>query len=376
MTSAHEMYPVIYKRTSTGDIQEWCVERQGHAYRSITGKRGGKQVISEWTYCEPKNVGKKNEINEVQQAHEEVTAKYKKKLRQDFKESIDDIDQKDRFCPMLADKFSQREDKIPDDEILFFQPKLDGFRCIANASGLWTRDGLSIPTAPHIIRALAPLFSRHPGLTLDGELYNHVLHDDFNTISSVLRKKTPSIADLLRSEELVEYHLYDLPDTSMGFKKRFERLTELVTDIVFRDTANSTPLRLVETVEGKKIDAVDFLNHFLEEGYEGAIARRDMPYENKRSKNLLKVKKFLDEEFQLIRLEDGRGNRAGIAARAILQLPDGREFEAGMIGNHDYCREIYENQDQVVGKMATVQFLNYTPGGIPRGGKLKTIRWA
>ncbi len=168
-------------------------------------------------------------------------------------------------------------------------------------------------------------------MTLDGELYNHALHDDFNTISSVLRKKDPSIADLLRSEELVEYHIYDMPDSDLKFSQRFDRLTELLTDFVYRDLGNSTPLRIVKTVPGRVEDAVDYLEMFMAEGYEGAIARRDLGYENKRSKNLIKVKKFLDEEFQLIGIETGRGSRSNIAARAILQLADGRPFKAGIM---------------------------------------------
>ena len=334
-----EIYPVIYKRTTTGDVQEWHVERQNDQYRSVTGKRGGKMVTAAWTSCEAKNVGKANEINSTQQAHNEVLAMYKKKLRKDFKEDLANIDMSTRFNPMLADPFGKHEERIPEEETLYFQPKLDGFRCVANAQGLWTREGLKLPTAPHVERALESLFAAKPSLILDGELYNHDLHDDFNTISSVLKKQTPSIADLLRSEELVQYHLYDLPSHTGTFSARSKALQELVTQAVLTATGNSTPLVLVETVAGAKADAIDYLNKFLGLGYEGAIARRDHEYQNKRSKGLLKIKKFLDEEFQLLRIETGRGSRSDIAARAVLQLKDGREFEAGIIGDHPYCKK-------------------------------------
>lgn len=375
---SHQFYPMLYKRTKTGDIQVWHAEREEGSYRSITGKINGKMVTSEWTRCDAKHIGKKNELGAAEQANAEVEATYTKKLRQDFHMSVDRIDNVTRFSPMLAAKFGDVVDRIPDEEVLYFQPKLDGFRCIATKDGLFTRDGLKILTAPHIEEALSNAFLRNPSLIFDGELYNHDLHNDFNTISSVLRKKSPGPADLLRSKTLAQYHMYDLP--AMGthpFIDRYNRLCELLTYLVTTSTGEAdTPLRIVETVAGKAEDAVDYLNKFLGQGYEGAIARRNAPYENKRSKTLLKVKKFLDEEFQLVGLEDGRGNRAGIAARAILQLPDGREFAAGIIGSHEYCRDLLKNKDQYVGQMATVQFLNYTPGGVPRGGKLKTIRWA
>ena len=43
---------------------------------------------------------------------------------------------------------------------------------------------------------------------------------------------------------------------------------------------------------------------FLADGYEGSILRLDLgPYENKRSKQLLKKKDFIDEEFKIVGAE-------------------------------------------------------------------------
>ena len=371
-----KIFPQLFKRTTNGDIQVWHLEQEMNQFRSVTGKRGGKMTTSAWTTCKAKNVGKSNEINPVEQALAEIDAKYTKKLRQDFYDDVSKIDNQMRHKPMLAIAFDKVVDKLEDDEILYFQPKLDGYRCVADKNGLWTRDGLKIPTCPHVQRALERLFIANPSLIFDGELYNHDLHDDFNTIGSILKRKTPSIADFLRSEELAQYHIYDMPSHGGTFSQRNTELNTLITGSTITGTGDSTPLRLVETVSGKAEDAVDFLNHFMEQGYEGAIARRDAKYEFKRSKSLIKVKKFLDEEFQLVGLEDGKGSRAGIAARAILQLKDGRSFKAGIIGSHEYCKELLDNFENLRGQMATVQFLNYTPAGIPRGGKLKTMRWA
>ena len=64
------------------------------------------------------------------------------------------------------------------------QPKLDGIRCIANQSGLWTRAGKEITSCPHIWESVKPFLDANPGVTLDGELYNHELKEDFNKISS------------------------------------------------------------------------------------------------------------------------------------------------------------------------------------------------
>jgi DNA ligase 1 len=39
-----------------------------------------------------------------------------------------------------------------------------------------------------------------------------------------------------------------------------------------------------------------------QEGWEGIMLRKDIGYEGKRSKNLLKVKKFYDAEYEVVRL--------------------------------------------------------------------------
>jgi ATP-dependent DNA ligase len=78
----------------------------------------------------------------------------------------------------------------------------------------------------------------------------------------------------------------------------------------------------------------------LEEGYEGQMVRLDGPYEQKRSKLLLKRKEFQDAEYDLVRVDEGLGNWAGYGKKAVLRLPDGREFGApasALAGLHTPC---------------------------------------
>jgi DNA ligase-1 len=367
--------PQIYKRTSSGAIQVYHIERDGAQYRSVTGKRGGKMVVSAWTTCEAKNVGKANEVSPEDQAISEVDAKYKKKLRQDFHSSTDEIDTVTRVKPMLAKKWADYADRFAPDEQIAYEPKLDGFRCIVNKDGLFTRDGLPIPTAPHIFEELQVFFKIDPTLELDGELYNHEFHDDFNAISSLLKKKVPTAAHLAKTRELVQYWIYDEPSNPGTLADRRSMLEAMFAqdDPIVEFNA----VKLTPQFVGTPDEAGDYFIKFKEQNYEGAMGKPlNAKYEGKRTSNLLKIKEFQDEEFQIVDIESGRGSRANIAARAIMQLSDGRTFEAGMIGSHEYCKELLENKRDVIGQMATIQFLNYTPAGIPRGGKLKTVRWA
>lgn len=76
--------PTLYKRTSTGAIQEWWMEIDGSKYRIITGELGSERIESEWKQAQPKNVGRKNETTAEAEAVFEVDAQYKKKLEQGY----------------------------------------------------------------------------------------------------------------------------------------------------------------------------------------------------------------------------------------------------------------------------------------------------
>lgn len=137
---------------------------------------------------------------------------------------------------------------------------------------------------------------------------------------------------------------------------------------------HSPSLVLVAASNAAPHEVDDIALKYIEDGYEGAMVRLDAEYENKRSKNLIKWKEMQDEEFPIIDIQEGDGNRAGMAARVILALPDGRTFAAGMIGNVAFCRQFLIEKSLHIGKMGTVVFQNYTPDGVPRFPKFKAVR--
>ncbi len=95
------------------------------------------------------------------------------------------------------------------------------------------------------------------------------------------------------------------------------------------------------------------------------MIRLDTPYEaGKRSKNLLKRKEFMDDEFQLVRIEEGNGNWQGYAKRAVIRLPDGRECGAGIKGNQDFTRQLLADASRYTHAM--VRYFTLTPDGVPR----------
>lgn len=362
-----QTYPTLYKRTSTGKVQIWFAEVDGDRYRTTSGQQDGKKTTTEWTVAKPKNEGRANATTAEQQAVAEVEAEYEKKLARDYHMSVDRIDEAMRFKPMLATKWKDRKDKISG--TVHMQPKLDGIRCIANKDGLWTREGKPIYGAPHIHEKLQKYFEYQPHMILDGELYNHDLKDDFNAIVSCVKKQKPTEADLQKSYDTIQYWVYDAPYLNdRGFALRYDHLRELIEA--------DSHFTIVETVEVHKDEVDEVAASYIERGFEGAMVRiSDSRYENKRSNNLIKWKEFQDEEFDIVDVQEGDGNRSGMAARCVMRLRDGRTFSAGLIGNTDYCRQLLADRNEVIGKKGTIVFQNYTPDGVPRFPKFKGVRF-
>lgn len=365
---------VIHKRTATGAIQQWQAEvhpTYKNWFRTISGQVGGKLVESDWTVCEGTNVGRSNERTPEQQCAFEIDALYTKKLERDYHATLNSIDKPKVFLPMLAKEFKELKKPLDFTKGVYCQPKLDGMRCIATTNGLFSRNGKPILSAPHILEQLEPFFDRDPTLILDGELYNHEYKDDFNTIISSARKTKPSKEDLEKSESLIEYHIYDVPSYIAEFSERVSVLDDIQNSDIFA-TRDLPSLKFVPTFQVESDEHLKLVyEQFLKDGYEGQMVRIDAPYENKRTWSLLKRKESIDEEFELVDLEPGKGNWSGKAKRAILKLPDGRIFKAGVTGTQAFCAKLLVEKEQYIGTLCTVRFFAYTPDGIPRFGRVK-----
>ena len=70
-------YKPLYKRATNGKINQWTVEVDLNKFRTIAGYHDGVQTESEWTICEGKNIGKKNETTPEQQAKAEREQQHK-----------------------------------------------------------------------------------------------------------------------------------------------------------------------------------------------------------------------------------------------------------------------------------------------------------
>ena len=352
----------LYKRDTKGKLRIWTVEYGFDSddvagTRTIAGLIDGQKVTSEWNMSVAKNVGKANGTTAKTQAISEAQSSWDQKADKEYFENIDDVDSYELFKPMLANDFTKKPVTSG-----YTQPKLDGIRCLVDKHGMNSRSGKPINSCPHIMKTLQTIIDNNPSVVLDGELYNHNLKADFQKIVSLVRKVKCRPEEIAESAELVEYHVYDMFDKNnpdMTFTERSKWLEDNVGKF-----ANPLMVVLVETTKTDTTAEIDKMyGEYTEAGYEGQMVRQDTAYECKRSKNLLKRKEFITEEFKVVSVEEGNGNWSGYAKRFNLQLANGTTFSSGIRGSQAKLKELLNAETP---NWATCRYFELSNDGIPR----------
>jgi ATP-dependent DNA ligase len=359
-------YPILYSLTSTGAIQTWRLEQAGNKYRTISGQDDGKKITLAWTECEGKNLGKINETSPEEQATLEINAKYKKQLKLKYYKSKNKLGGTKYIQPMLAKKFFDYENDV--NYPLSVDRKYNGMRQVTHSKGAFTRKGEAIVSAPHVFNSLKHLFEKYPSLVIDGELYNHEYRYKLNEIIRLVRDTVHITAEsLAESEQKVKYYVYD----GYGFEGITQETPFLERRKALRKILKGVKyITLVEHETAKdKNELFEIYDSFLKDGYEGAIIRTNDAYENKRSKNLLKLKPTDDDEFEIADIEEGEGNRTGRAGRLICKMKDGRTFAADLKGSFEQFTEVLKNKKNYIGKVVTLYYNGFTGYGIPNYAK-------
>ena len=357
--------PTLYKRASSGKIQEWTIGVEKSTIITIHGQTDGKKQRTEDVIKEGKNIGRSNETSPADQALAEATSKWEGKIKKGYVEDISraaagekDID--GGYDCMLAHKFADHGHKIK--YPAYIQPKLNGHRCLAiivdGECTLWSRTRKPITSMPHIVEELQLVYPKGTH-ELDGELYNHTYKDGFEHIASLIRQEVPkpNCTD-------VEYHLYD-KRVEEGFADRIEQLR---TKLHCHEKAKGLLkyIKFVETLPAKdEEDMMSFFEHFLKLGYEGGMARNaNGIYAGKRSYDLQKIKEFQDDEFQIIDCVEGRGSYAGCGI-FVCKAKNGDPFNVKMRGPKERLMEFLSKPSLWKGKKLTVKYQYISVYGIP-----------
>jgi hypothetical protein len=85
-----------------------------------------------------------------------------------------------------------------------------------------------------------------------------------------------------------------------------------------------------------------------------------------RMKQLIKRKEFKEEEFKIVDIVEGEGNRSGMAGNILVEMSDGKKFGSGIQGDREFYRKLLKEKDSYIGTQVSIKYQNLTPDGIPR----------
>jgi DNA ligase-1 len=369
----NKLYDTLYTIDSTGKTRTWRQEQQGNKYRTIAGVKGSdNMVISEWTVCDGKNIGKKNETSGVTQAEAEILAKYKKQLKTGYAKSEKDASKGTVYVePMLAKELDDYIEKIDFSKGVLVQNKYNGARCVATLENgevvLKSRKGELWVSVPHINEDLKSFFKKYPDAVLDGELYNYDLREKLNELMKLIRKtKDISTEDLRKSEQMVRFYIYDGYNNNSDEKYVVRKSWIDETLPKYSKFYRKVKTTIVHSM--KEVDKI--YETFLADGEEGAIVRiADSPYEHKRSKFLLKYKPEDDDEAVIVDLIEGTGNWSNTAKTAKLKWK-GKTFDATFLKSYELGVERLKNKKDWIGKTVTFLYTGLTGLGVPNYARI------
>jgi DNA ligase-1 len=361
--------PTLYGKSTNGKIKEWNISvlKMGDETCYIETEHGyedGKKQLDQRYVGQGKNIGKANETTTYEQACSEARSAHSRKKDSGYVEDKDKIPSTSDglFLPMLAHRYDKHSAKIKFPCLV--QPKLDGVRMLARKEDgtvtMWSRKGKLIDIPDKINEQLCLMLQ--DGQCTDGELYVHGW--TFQRIIAAVKKKRDDT-------DLLEYHIYDSPHPALSFEERlpqkgigatlYPRHCQGWTNI----GKNIKFITTYDVVDQIEFDVYEGM--MVQQGYEGMMVRnQNSLYKYKhRSYDLQKVKRFVDDEFEIIGGKDGEGRESGLIIYRCV-TSDGLEFDVRPKGSHEERREVFNNLEKYIGKHLTVRYQELTDDGRPR----------
>ena len=284
----------------------------------------------------------------------------------------------DKFQVALAKKLQEVKNVNPIDGTWFVSRKMDGARCIAicvqdyvdgelvQDVKFFSRQGKEFTTLSNLIPDVKQMFIECGAGTfiLDGEmcLVDENGDEHFDWVMKEITRKNHTIKNPC-------YQVFDLlnddwfygRETSENFGDRLHSLCEI--------WYQSRPTH-IRVAEQERITSQDVFDKWQEKakdgGWEGLMIRKDVPYEGKRTSNLLKIKAMQDAEYVVEGVINGKAtyNEGGAKEydiiSALLIRHRGNIVKVGSGLSKEQRIRWYSRPDEIIGKTITVQYFEET----------------
>ena len=275
------------------------------------------------------------------------------------------------FKVALANSYDKQKSKVDFNEQTWFaSQKLDGVRCLAMVDengkcNFYSRQGKTFDTLDVLKNEIESL--NLCNMVFDGEICivddNGV--EDFQGIMKEIKRKDHTIKN--PKYKVFDYLMLEEFDNQESKRNLSNRLGNF--NMIYNISVKE--LKCIDILVQWKVESEDHFQELAElatkNNWEGLILRKDCEYKGKRSNDLLKVKKFFDEEYIVKSIESA-------VHRVIV---DGLEVEEEMLSNvvieHKGCdvgvgsgfdqaerRMYFKNPERIIGKTITVQYFEET----------------
>jgi len=250
----------------------------------------------------------------------------------------------------------------------YLSRKLDGVRCLAFFDNFGTvtfksRSGKPFDTLGNVAQELEKL--KLYNIVMDGEIciVDENGDEDFQSIIKEIKRKDHTIENPL-------FQIFDMIsledfENKTSREKLSERLDNL--EMVFH---HFDP-KYTRVLEQDLLTSWDMFESKMEfsvqNGWEGLMLRKDDKYQGKRSTDILKVKKFYDEEYIVVDLENSP-NRVIVNGLEVEEMMlknviiehKGNRVQVGSGFTIDERRNYFENPNKILGKTINVQYFEET----------------
>jgi DNA ligase-1 len=254
---------------------------------------------------------------------------------------------------------------IPEGAWISISQKLNGNRCFYYKGKLYTRQGKEYTGCQHIlddINVINKTFERE--MVFDGEL----ILDEIGLSDSEAFQKGTGIANSKDKDKsnlkLVIFDLlpvdeFEAGKSSLTYKQRRYWINNVLKCRIYNHT-----LRNITTVdmfyEGYDHSEISkWLEYAEERDMEGIMVNLDAPYQGKRTKDLIKVKKFYTYDLKVVAVEEGEGKNAGRLGAVVVDFK-GNEVRVGSGFSDELRDSIWKNPNSIIGKIIEVKYKEVT----------------
>ncbi|WP_298941859.1 DNA ligase [uncultured Psychromonas sp.] len=234
----------------------------------------------------------------------------------------------------------------------YVSEKLDGIRAYWDGHQLISKQG-NVFTAP------TWFIKSFPTTAMDGELW--IARQQFEKVSGIARTQDNQNEQWKK----IKFMIFDLPNNRTSFEQRINEMRALVAD------TSSPYLQMIEQQKLPNTEVLfDLLNKVVMGKGEGLMLHhQDALYQTKRSRDLMKLKKFEDAEATVIAYLPGKGKYEGLLGAILVKNEEGVTFKIGT-GFSDKER----SNPPPIGSLITYRFTGKTNNNIPRFASFVRIR--